>query len=325
MSMNIIFNLKKSSLKLWMVLLVAVLLGACAYDAITEEGDEFQSRNLSIDNDSSEDLEDLIISERIVMTSYPDRIGRLIILETGVITTNGHELKLEVEEIVSHGGTIDTTPVYPKLKSGEHGRNAKTFHLVAKSGRGDLTIIAKGQDGAKGSKGIHGATGAKGGRGHNGEYSYERRCWLSTSPITPMTPREPEPPCEKHYYCSKQTGDGGRGHRGGQGSKGGTGGNAGLSSPVLIEVTDPSKLTVSTQVQAGLGGSGGDGGSGGQGGAGGDAGKRDSKNLCRVAKPGPKGPLGPRGSQGNNGSSGKKGTVCLKLGNARIGDCTFFQ
>ncbi len=322
--MNRILNIKKSSLKLWMVLLVAVFLGACAYDAITDEGDKFQSRNLFIDNDSGEVLEDLIISERVVMTSYPDRIGRLIILETGVLVTNGHQLSLEVEELVSHGGTIDTTSMSPIPQNGEDGRHGKTFHLSAKSGRGSLKVLAKGQAGAKGTKGATGSTGAKGGRGNNGEYSSERRCWFSVDPIGPMSPIEPEPRCPREYFCSKQTGDGGQGHRGGQGGKGGAGGNAGLSSPILIEVVDPSKLTVTTQIDEGLAGAGGDGGNGGPGGVGGDPGSRDSKNLCRVANPGPRGPSGPQGLAGESGATGDKGPVCLVLGTAKIGDCKHF-
>jgi len=313
-------NKYKSSLRLWVLWGSMLGLGACAYDPNDVAGSnsgEPQSRNLSDKLGS-----DLVISERVVLKSYPEKIRRLTILDGAVLATNGHPLSLDVEEIVSFGGTIDTTPVDPAATTGASGASGGLFRLSAKGGRGNLLIISGGQNGGVGAKGPSGETGAKGGRGQSGKNDYQTDCLLSALSVLN---RDFPGRCFKNWYCSRQTGDGAMGGRGGPGKAGLQGGAGGDSSPILLDLEDPSGLIVSTEIRVGRGGVGGLGGDGGSGGQGGDPGSRDSRKLCRSANRGPKGPIGPQGPTGPSGNDGSEQPICLRLGPAQIGDCRDFE
>ncbi len=311
----------KSSLRLWVLWGSVLGLGACAYDPndIAESNSgEPQSRNLSDKLGS-----DLVISERVVIKSYPEKIRRLTILDGAVLATNGHPLSLDVEEIVSFNGRIDTTPVDPAPSLGSAGSSGGLFHLSAKRGRGNLLIVAGGQNGGEGVKGSVGARGAKGPRGNNGEAGYELDCLLRSPIIRLFRPDSPR--CFKRWYCKRQTGNGGRGAQGARGKVGGIGGNGGNSAKVFVKIEDPSEINISTEVLVGKGGSGGQGGDGGRGGQGGDAGSRDRQKECRTASSGPEGPQGQQGPQGARGFDAEENPICLALGSARIGDCKNFE
>ena len=331
------FNYKKyknkNGLRLSILLAVGFALGACAYDPVPDVGSN--SSEPQADNSKNGDpgtrnaakspaLHDLVVSGRLVVTSYPESIGRLTILEGGVLATDGQELALDVQEIVSWNGVIDTTPQNPALTIGSSGRSGKLFHLTAKSGSGQLKIISAGQNGATGQQGSTGDAGGTGGRGSDGADNFSTECWLAS-----FSPFGHEPGgtghCSKNWYCSKQTGDGAQGARGGTGRVGLSGGPGGDASPVLVELADPTGIQISTEVRIGKGGDGGLGGNGGPGGGGGDPGSRDSKNLCRVAERGPQGPVGDQGPQGPTGKDGVPKPVCLRLGVAQIGDCGDFD
>lgn len=310
----------KSSLRLWVLWGAVLGLGACAYDpsdVAESNSGEPQSRTLS-DKIAS----DLVISERMVIKSYPEKIRRLTILEGAVLATNGHPLSLDVEEIVSFNGRIDTTPTEPVASVESHGASGGLFQLSAKRGRGNLHIVAGGQNGGVGAKGALGDPGSKGARGHDGKNDYQTDCLLSALSVFH---REFPGRCFKNWYCSRQTGDGAQGGRGGTGKPGLKGGAGGDSSPVLIDLEDPSGIIITTEVQVGKGGIGGPGGDGGPGGQGGDPGSRDSRKLCRSANRGPQGPLGNQGPLGPSGDDGKEQPFCLRLGAAQIGDCRDFE
>ncbi len=111
--MKLINKIKKdkNGLRLWILVVSAMGLGACACelgDVAGSNSSEPQSRNLQDELGT-----DLVISERMLAKIYSDKIRRFTILEGAVLATNGHPLKLDVEEIVSFGGIIDTTPVDP--------------------------------------------------------------------------------------------------------------------------------------------------------------------------------------------------------------------
>lgn len=329
LNMNI-FRGKKVMKLLAGLLLVGAVAG-CAYDPELEGVDvnpEFHASDLNEDQDESEDKGiDFVVNENTVLTSVPEKIGRLIFMQDAVLSTDGASLKLVVDEVISHGGVISTLPRSSKPERGADGLSGGSLYLEARTGRGHLTIISEGQNGGEGVKGDSGIPGAKGPRGSNGEADYELDC-LFASPESNLSSflERPEPrPCFKRWYCSRQTGDGGRGGKGGRGKSGGEGGSGGDSAKVLVKVEDPSQLSISTEVSVGLGGLGGAGGNGGRGGAGGDAGSQDSKRKCRRANRGPEGALGDRGPRGPNGRGGTENPVCLMLGGARIGDCRDFE
>jgi len=308
-----------------MKLLAAVVLGAlvlgCAYDPVLD-GEDSKSEFHSSDQERGIDL---VVNSTLVLSGVPDKIGRLIFLQDAVLSTDGADIKLVVDEIISHNGKISTLPKSNKPELGASGLSGGSLHIEARTGRGNLTILAEGQNGGEGVKGATGARGPKGPRGNNGEADYELDCLLS-SPISLLfDPDRPRPgPCFKRWYCKRQTGDGGRGGQGARGQTGGAGGNGGESAKVFVQIDDPSQLSISTEVNVGRGGAGGQGGDGGRGGAGGDAGSQDNRKECRRANSGPEGPLGPKGPQGPRGFDADSGPICLVLGSARIGDCRDF-
>jgi len=314
---------RKGSLKLGAVVLFTGLLSACAYDPSMESSDEFQTEESEEKSKETGAIGvDVLVSERLVLKSFPEKIRRLTILENSVLETGGANLKLDIEEIVSFGGSIDTTPKTSLLGYGTNGTDGGSLSIKARRGKGNLKIIAGGQDGNTGAKGSTGTQGSKGGTGQNGLSQFE--CLFSL--LTPFD-RDPGGPgrCIKSWYCSRDTGNGAQGGQGTRGSAGFAGGNGGNSSPVLIVFDDPTGIEIHTEVRPGIGGLGGEGGNGGIGGPGGDPGSRDSRNACREASRGPQGPQGPVGPQGPNGKSGNENPICLKLGNAQIGDCRDFN
>ncbi len=314
---------RKGSLKLGAVVLVTGLLGACAYDASMDSSDKFQTEESEEESkEESNDGVDVLVSERLVLKSFPEKIRRLTILENSVLETGGANLKLDIEEIVSFGGTIDTTPKTSLSGYGTNGTDGGLLFIKALRGKGNLKIIAGGQSGTVGAKGSSGSQGPKGGTGQSGLSQFE--CLFSL--LTPFD-RDPGGPgrCIKSWYCSRDTGNGAQGGQGTQGSAGLIGGNGGNSSPVLVVLDDPSGIEIHTESHPGVGGLGGEGGEGGPGGPGGDPGSRDSRNACQEASRGPQGPRGNKGQQGPNGNSGIESPICLKLGNAQIGDCRDFH
>lgn len=313
-----IFRNRKGMKLLAAVVLLGVVVG-CAYDPMMDDGDsksEFHA-------DDSERGIDLVVNSSLVLNGTPDKIARLIFLQDAVLSTDGADLKLVVDEIISHGGKISTLPTSTKPELGSDGRSGGSLRIEARTGRGHLTILAEGQDGGEGVKGATGARGPKGPRGNIGEAGYELDC-LFASPIRKLFHPD-SPRCFKRWFCKRQTGDGGRGGQGATGSIGGVGGDGGDSAKVFVQIGDPSQLSISTEVKIGQGGAGGQGGDGGRGGEGGDAGSRDSRKECRKANVGPEGSKGHQGPRGPRGFDAEASPVCLVLGSARIGDCDAFQ
>lgn len=315
----------------WMKLLVVgwfvCVVSGCAYDPADESDKSKPELHFSNSNEDQGDRGiDFVVNEKVVLTSVPEKIGRLIFMQDAVLSTDGADLNLVVDEVISHGGTISTLPISTSPKLGEAGRSGGSLHFEARTGRGHLVILAEGQKGGTGVRGSKGSSGPKGPRGNNGEVDYELDCMFASPELRSFDPDRPEPrPCFKRWFCSRQTGDGGRGGKGAKGTTGGAGGVGGSSAKVLVKIDDPSALRVSTEVSAGSGGVGGLGGDGGDGGAGGDPGSRDSRKKCRVANHGPNGPIGDRGDKGPDGEWGSEKAICLALGTARIGDCSDFD
>lgn len=333
MNMNIFSNSKVIK-KIGAVMLWSAVVG-CAYDPAMEEevkksdvdenesGSKTKKKKSSKEKSNSEEngIEvadkgiDFVVNNHVILTGVPEKIGRLIFMKDAILSTDGSDLVLVVDEIISHSGTISTFPISTKPRAGGSGKSGGSLRLETRTGRGRLTILSHGQDGAQGTKGRVGASGSKGPRGRSG---------VSDSIVECLMPFQPAF-CATRNYCKKQTGDGGLGGQGKKGGAGTQGGNGGNSAQVFVKIEDPSQLNIFTDIQVGLGGLGGLGGDGGKGGKGGDGGKRDHAKECRVAKQGPIGLRGPQGAQGRSGSDGLKMPVCLVLGTARIGDCDAFR
>jgi len=300
------------SLKIWAMMLLSISMIDCAYDP--KETDFQASSGI-----------DFVVSSEMILTRSSPKIGRLIFLEGGVLSTEGADVDLVVDEIISYNGTIRTKPSAVPSQAGADGLSGGTLRLRARLGRGHLTILAEGQDGAQGAKGLAGARGAQGNKGHSASVKSRSVCPLSVGTELFRDGPSPIDRCRRESYCAHQTGDGGRGATGGQGSAGAAGGRGGGAAAIQVQIDDPSLIKVVTKSLAGAGGLGGEGGGGGIGGTGGKAGDRDRGNMCRQASRGPEGPRGARGNDGPPGISGEHKPICLKLGATQIGDCKGFK
>ena len=220
------------------------------------------------------------------------KINRLFLYPDSELITQGKEFQLEVNEILSQGGTIESfaenaAPSIP----GSDGKSAESIHIRAKGGTGVLHLIARGENGAQGIPGTAGTPGAPGKAGF---------CWSEASYVFP--------------------GDGGPA---GDGLEGGPGGHGGNSPRVLVEIENPRGLKIVPNKIAGHGGAGGPGGMPGIGGPGGI--KPPYARCMVIGGVGHKGPDGKRGPDGKEGANGITQPICLKLRTMELGDCDAFS
>ena len=230
---------------------------------------------------------------------------RLFLERSNSLSTLGRQFSIDVEEIHSNGGEIQTFPENKTGDLGQNGRTGGTLAVRAKRVVGTLRIILRGERGGQGLKGPlgpKGATGAQGRETHEREvmtyFCYPQlKYWLDR---------------EGQAHLNRHPGRGGRGETGGrgfQGYEGKLGGNAG-DLELQISESDPSQIQILIQPGAGgLGGEGGDGGPGGDPGPGGAVPGNRSCMECCPSVPGDPGNSGPQGPKGPEGQKGSKGTV----------------
>jgi hypothetical protein len=264
-------------------------------------------------------------------------IGRLIIPKGSKIVTNGTDIDITVEQIISDGGVIETFPEGQAALLNTPGRAGGKVGIHARTGIGTLYVVARGENGgastAAGSQGGPGVPGLPGNNGNCGFQQNDAVCGASQSEYDNIVNKCKDnnlfsPPFCKilsMFYCKTQPGNGGQGSQGYPGGQGGIGFYGGDSGNIMVEIADPTNIQIVPTSIAGLGGPGGPGGPGGVGGNGGIPGVADHLHICAgAAGPGAQGPAGPAGHTGPNGASGIKGAVCLKFGANSTGDCSHF-
>jgi hypothetical protein len=264
-------------------------------------------------------------------------IGRLMIPKGSKIVTNGKDLEISVDQIISTGGSIETFPDGQTAAPNISGRPGGQIKIHARTGTGSLTVIARGENGGPSSVvGQRGATGFPGGQGLNaicGFKDNDAACGMSGSDYGKLQQQ-----CNQggifgqlycqilgRFYCKMQPGNGGQGSQGQVGGVGGPGVNGGDSGNILVEIADNQNIQITPVVIPGAGGVGGPGGPGGYGGNSGPPGNRDPLGICKGSGHwGLPGPLGPTGPQGPSGSPGNNGAACLRYGANSSGDCSKF-
>lgn len=248
---------------------------------------------------------DLEIRGKRVLRSIKD-INRLFLAKQSHLITLGKEFHLEVNEIVSTNGTIESfADKTTATIAGMDGRAAGLMTIRAKRGSGVLNIIARGENGAVGKPGATGAAGMAGKTG--GCYTCTRSAFVPAG------------------YCIGNTFlPGGDGGPAGDGSTGGQGGRGGSSAKLLVVIENPKGLSIVPGKVPGHGGAGGPGGAPGPGGLAGAAYPPNTPEGCRIGRAGKKGPDGRRGPDGRNGADGIAQPVCLILGSTVLGDCEAF-
>lgn len=261
--------------------------------------------------------------------------NRLFLSNDARIYSDGGALSIDVNEIVSDGGSIEPFPEGQKAAPGAAGRAGGTISVHAKKGVGKLLLHARGESGGDGFQGAAGAQGEKGTKGparvHDGGYQYT---YLENGHEKTVSwrwnEREPSVPLggKKNDWHMSAGGYGGPGGSGLPGKKGGDGGPGGDAARLHVVIDDVSGLDFIPSTFPGKGGRGGNGGPGGSGGEGGDPGDvPDNCAHCRgddFIFRGERGNAGPKGPDGNAGPDGAARPFCLKLGGKAWGDCSGF-
>ncbi|UOF00091.1 hypothetical protein [Bdellovibrio reynosensis] len=244
------------------------------------------------------------------MASGKYEFGNLILERDAVLFTQGAEIQLFTNRLISDQARIETFSHEEAIKAADdldNGRSGGAIYLQAKTGTGSLHVEMRGTKGGKGAIGDNASgTGTTGGTGADGvaytECEPHPRFAVSVpreSDVLMMVNRPIE--TQRCYsWCERNPGSGGQGGKGptgGKGKKGGTGGSSGTIN-ILVNKAQPN-VQITVNRIPGEGGEGGEGGKGGSGGAGGAAGSQP--RSCKAASAGATGPTGDQGPKGDSG------------------------
>lgn len=240
--------------------------------------------------------------------------GRVFFMENSILTTQGQNLFLKANQILSNNATVRSFPRGQTAKSGD-GKSGGKITLISAKAEGFLKFELRGEDGGEGLPGKAPDASLKGVAGLRGYQAV-----LEGRQMGVM------------YYqvtCQSQPTNGSDGFPGRQGFAGQQGGRGGDTAALEIQIANESEFHAEWIRDPGHGGNGGEGGLGGAGGDAGQAGlsgydlmerqepgtMRPGGGLvegsCRLANPGHPGPQGPRGNPGDRGFEGRTQPVCL--------------
>lgn len=227
---------------------------------------------------------------------------RIFISGNAPLITNGHNVILITEELISDHGVIET--YLPETKSsldlnGNSGGNLEIRSLMAS---GSLKVFMRGENGGESSQGPSHQT-----RAPSGEPPLDGTTECGTTKNLKDTFSNCT--CSSFGRAGTNGKPGIKGLTGPQGTLGGDSGN------LKIEIMDASGLFLETTTLPGSGGAGGPGGPGQLGGI-------ALENFSKCAgKKGQDGPSGPQGDSGEKGIDGKKGLTCIHLTSENKNDC----
>ena len=258
-----------------------------------------------------EDLDVKALLKRVAASpdSHIKGFRRLFLDSAEPFTTSGRELTIEVDEIRSSNGSIQTFPENQTAPLGTNGHSGGSLTIRAKRVLGTLNIVMRGERGGQGQQGLSGSGGALGAVGPT-----ERTGSPWMQPFCRGVPRYTgDEFVRRHPARGGVGGQGGTGHAGFPGMQGGFTGN------LVVEIPGVDESQIHFIVQPGLAGEGGNGGLGGDGGPGGPGGAIQGNHDCDGGRslccpPSPQGATGPRGEQGPKGppgTNGDRGTVVI--------------
>ncbi len=250
-------------------------------------------------------IKELVVENEFKLPSPRERgqksvlqYDRIVLARGAFITTGGQDVRIEIGELVSDQGTIQTFAEGQKAEIGRDGRSGGKIELIVGRASGKLHLELRGEEGGDGANGKdpdESLRGTKGYSGANASYSGS---------------------FEYGHTLQSPAKDGGRGGPGLPGFPGGNGGRGGNTGIASIKILEAGEFDLVAQKLPGFGGAKGIGGKGGPGGFGGDPGKDTlAQGSARVyASPGPQGADGPAGSSGNAGTNGDVEKLCLEFG-----------
>jgi hypothetical protein len=206
-------------------------------------------------------------------------IETLVLDSDAVLVTDGKNVNLTMNELVSNGGkivTFDETPYAPRPN--ETGKSGGVINIATQKALGTLTFELRGLP-----AGIQTATQSN---------------QFSTPPENPANNGRRNSQCKPNQGNGRQ---GPQGYPGHQGHKGLQGGDAGL---LFFRSFGENTLKMTVKPIPGAGGVGGQGGAGGQGGPAGIGGSWSAQGAGGKCPDGPQGAPGIQGVPGETGPAG---------------------
>jgi hypothetical protein len=250
---------------------------------------------------------------------------RLILKPGGKLVSRGADIQIEVEELYTEGGQIETfsdSQQQTNPQVGQDGRNSGRLIVQAKKEfQGKLKLISRGEAGGSGIPGLSAqelglGIPAPAEAGNPGVVGVD--IGFSRGLNFEALPRElPERPSRPIPFCETAARDGGHGQKGFPGGAGGPGMRGGDSGEIRLYVpanVQPDIEIIRIPGAPGLGGQGGLGGPGGEGGNGGAPGVFAGRTICPAGNKGPQGPVGDTGASGAIGQAGQVVLACVFKG-----------
>ncbi len=234
-------------------------------------------------------------------------LGRLFLSKGSVIRLEGNDLSLELLELHSEGGTIETFRAGETASEANAGRSGGRIHIKAGLAVGNLTLASRGESGGPGTCGQNGNPGAPGSNVPPVFSLLDGRMVMTARvSISKEKPR-------KFVLERLPATDGQNGEPGSPGTNGASGG---ASGGIRLEVERAESFLPVIVSQGGAGGTGGRGGAGGAGGEGGLV--TDLPPSPHPLMGGRKGAEGAPGSDGTVGEKGTDGPIEVILGGKKV-------
>lgn len=228
---------------------------------------------------------------------------RIFILNGTKIQTNGKNLKLKSDKLISDNAEVFSFQSGAKNGPTLNGASGGLVAIYSKVAVGNLKIQLRGQSGGDGYDGVSFTARAQdGSSGRKGDHECVAAKVGGISVGGPLK-----------CLCTRNPTDGTPGANGEQGRPGIKAGDGGNSGKIIVEIEEPSKFVVEPFQDVGLGGRSGVGGPGQEGGEGGPAGD-SSSNECQTAKQGPKGATGAKGIDATPSINGSIEISCISIG-----------
>lgn len=245
-----------------------------------------------------------------------------IYLGSTPLVTNGFNVELTADELISEKGIIQTFPDGIKAGPDQDGRSGGELSIVASVAAGTLRVYMRGENGGDGTKGpSYASRAADGSPAGNGtaECDCVGRMCMNQLSLPAQISNSDASPMAMVCTCSSYGSDAGRGATGAKGYKGQPARAGGDSGNFKISIKDGAGFDIQAFKISGIAGSPGEGGDGQPGGLGG-AGRSDNRRDCR-GNAGAGGATGPKGDPGDQGSDGKLGNLCIYIASEGKNDC----
>lgn len=239
------------------------------------------------------------------------------------IKTNGFNLEITANEMISNDGVIETFAENTKAKENVAGRSGGNIIIRSKVAVGQLLVILRGEDGGDGSKGISYSARAKDGiaAGYGeAECECSPRACPHVSPIEFLESLNINKEIQRLCFCVSHGTNASNGADGLKGRKGSPAMPGGDSGTLKVIISDGAGFEIKTIREMGLAGKPGAGGEGQPGGFGGEGGPSGRNRDCR-GEAGGNGAPGPVGDIGDPAADGKFGQICIYVASESRSDC----